>query len=631
MGRCCCGPHRRLSRRLLYRRPCPRPPPAICTSPRRTSAIGAGISRAMCWRQVRRAQARSPLWHGTREQSSLAAPRARQLRFQSNATSTPPSFSRLALAMSPFAWSALSAAQQALLNLDDGAGEQRLAYLRGDRSLEGKQFRVRSSVLGDAVHSTPVYVGAVDHREAVYLGANDGMLHAFDAISGVELFAYVPDALIATLHHLTNPAYVHRAYVDGPASVGEARIGVDKKTVLLSAMGGGARGLFALDVTDPLHFADGLGVLWEFTERDDPFMGNVITMPQVAQVRVSAGVVRSFAVVASGINSDGEGKGALFLLALDKPRGEGWKINGNYYRITTPVAEATLANALSAPVLLNERDGALQYAYAGDLQSNLWRFDFSGNAPWSKAVGSPLFVAKDAKGHRQPITEQPLLAYAKVRGYVVLFGTGRLIEKADRSTSPVTQSYYGVIDSLQTPQEVITGRSQLTPRFLDGSGALLGITGVPMASESKGWYVDFVQGTERSINAGVLSDGAVLFNTVLPGTDVCSATRSRSYALNALTGLPDSDRFTAILPTKDAIVGLMLPDYMPMPLLLPQSATPGPRDPTGRIVQSKDAALLQVGEAGKISTIGSMKAARRAGRLSWREIANWRELHEAAK
>ncbi|MRX10739.1 pilus assembly protein PilY [Pseudoduganella sp. FT25W] len=536
-----------------------------------------------------------------------------------------------ALAMAPFAWLALSAAQQALLNLEDGVGEQRLAYLRGDRSLEGKQFRSRSSVLGDSVHSTPVYVGAVDHREAVYLGANDGMLHAFDAISGVELFAYVPDALIPTLHHLSDPAYVHRAYVDGPASVGEARIGVDKKTVLLSAMGGGARGLFALDVTDPAHFAGGLGVLWEFTGRDDPLMGNVITMPQIAQVRVSAGAVRSFAVVASGINGDGEGKGALFLLALDKPRDEGWKINSNYYRIATPVADATLANALSAPVLLNDRDGALQYAYAGDLQGNLWRFDFSGSAPWSGAVGSPLFVAKDAKGHRQPITEQPLLAYAKVRGYVVLFGTGRLIEKADRSISAITQSYYGIIDSLQTPQEVITGRSQLTPRFLDGSGALLSITGAPMASESKGWYVDFVQGTERSINAGVLSDGAVLFNTVQPGADVCSATRSRSYALNALTGLPDSDRFTAILPTKDAIVGLMLPDYIPMPLVLPQSATPGPRDATGRIVQSKDAALVQAGEAGKITTIGSVKATRRAGRLSWREIANWRELHEAAK
>jgi type IV pilus assembly protein PilX len=54
-------------------------------------------------------------------------------------------------------------------------------YLRGDRSLEGMPFRRRSSMLGDAVHSTPVYVDTPDHRAAIYLGANDGMLHAFDA------------------------------------------------------------------------------------------------------------------------------------------------------------------------------------------------------------------------------------------------------------------------------------------------------------------------------------------------------------------------------------------------------------------------------------------------------------------
>jgi type IV pilus assembly protein PilY1 len=535
-----------------------------------------------------------------------------------------------ALAMVPFAWPSLSAAQQALLNLDDNAGEQRLAYLRGDRSLEGKQFRSRSSVLGDSVHSTPVYAGALDQRVAVYLGANDGMLHAFDAITGVELFAYVPDALIATLHHLGDPAYVHRAYVDGPASIGAAHIGDDKKTVLLSAMGGGARGVFALDVTDPVHFAEGLGVLWEFTGRDDPLMGHVTTMPQIARVRVPPGVPRPFAIVASGINNEGDGKGALFLLALDKPRQEDWKLNSNYYRIATPVSDPALANALSAPVLLNDGEGYLQYAYAGDLQGNLWRFDFSGKPPWSKAIGKPLFVARDAKGQRQPVTEVPLLAYARVRGYVILFGTGRLIEKADRSASPVTQSYYGIIDSLQTPQEAITGRSQLTPRWLDGS-ALLGISGVPMDAGSRGWYLDFLQDTERSINAGVLSDGAVLFNTVLPGADVCSATLTRSYVLNALSGLPDDGRFTAILPSNEALVGLMLPDYAPMPLLLPLSVTQGPRDATGRILQTRNSAIVQAGGAGQLTPIGSMKAARRAGRLSWREIANWRELHEAAK
>jgi type IV pilus assembly protein PilY1 len=88
------------------------------------------------------------------------------------------------------------AAQQALLSLEDDLGEQRVAYLRGDRSLEGMPFRRRSSILGDAVHSTPVYVDTPDHRAAIYLGANDGMLHAFDAVSGIELFAYVPDALM---------------------------------------------------------------------------------------------------------------------------------------------------------------------------------------------------------------------------------------------------------------------------------------------------------------------------------------------------------------------------------------------------------------------------------------------------
>ncbi|MRW94342.1 pilus assembly protein PilY [Duganella sp. FT80W] len=536
-----------------------------------------------------------------------------------------------ALQMVPFTWPALSLAQQAMLDLDDHAGEQRLAYLRGDRGQEGKLFRVRSSVLGDAVHSTPVYVGPIVHRAAVYLGANDGMLHAFDALDGTELFAYVPDALIAQLPQLSNPAYQHHAYVDGPASTAAIRLQGQDKTILLSGMGGGARGVFALDVTDPTAFADGLGVLWEFTGQHDALMGNVTTIPQVVRVRVHKNVYRYFAVVAGGVNPE-DGKGALFLLALDKPREQGWQLNLNYYRILTPVADATLANALSAPVLVNDAEGALRYAYAGDLQGNLWRFDFSDDAPWQKAIGQPLFVARDDQGQRQPIAQQPLLAYAQQRGYVVMFGTGRLIEKADRSAATaITQSYYGIIDSLQTPQEVITGRTQLTPRYLDGSGNLLSISGIRMEAGSKGWYVDFIQVGERSVQAGMLADGAVLFNTVLPGETMCNATRSRSYVLNALTGMPDDGSFTAKLPGNEAIVGLLLPDYAPQPLLMPLAATYGERDAQGRIAQQKTYALVQQGASGQVLATGGMQSLRRSGRLSWREVANWRELHEAAK
>jgi type IV pilus assembly protein PilY1 len=557
-----------------------------------------------------------------------------------------------ALAMIPFAWPSLSPGQQSLLNQDDQTGEQRLAYLRGDRTLEGSQFRRRSSVLGDSVRSTPVYVGPVDRRAAVYLGANDGMLHAFDAQTGEEMFAYVPDALFAQLHHLADPAYVHRAYVDGPAGTGDALIGGGRKTVLVSAMGGGAQGVFALDVSDPPRFADGLGVLWEFTDRHDAMMGNVTTLPQIAKVgtRRSGGVVtyRYFAIVASGLNNyaaDGNasnaGKGALFLLALDKPQNAPWKLNDNYYRLITPVAEAALANALSAPVLLADSGGALRYAYAGDLQGNLWRFDFSGGAPWSKAVGpgansTPLFVARDASGQRQPITQQPLLAYASDRGYMVMFGTGKLIEAVDRASARhAPQSYYAILDSLQNPADLVTNRRQLTQRFLDGGtgDALLSISGARRDSGSKGWYVDFLKAQdsgERSIDSGVLADGQVLFSTVLPGVDTCAATRSRTYALNVLTGLAADSIVTAIVPGDEPIVGLLLPDYASTPTLLPESAIRDGSGPAGRISVKATAKVVNVSPNG-VTVAGQTRSVRRAGRLSWREVANWRELHEAVK
>src|SRR5471032_2216103 len=255
----------------------------------------------------------------------------------------------------PFLWPDLSDAQRALLNMapfvakkkSDGLGAQRVAFLRGDRSLEGAPFRRRVSVLGDSVHSAPVYVGVASaavqglgyaafyarsklRRAAVYLGANDGMLHAFDVVDGSELFAYIPDALIATLNDLTSPAYVHQAYVDGLASAAEAQVNGVWKTVLVSGMGGGAQGVFALDVSDPQQFAAGSGALWEFTDRDDPDMGNVVGLPQIAQFRAGASGMRYFAVVGIVIEpagDDGEiahagrtraGNGALFLLALDK-------------------------------------------------------------------------------------------------------------------------------------------------------------------------------------------------------------------------------------------------------------------------------------------------------------------------
>jgi type IV pilus assembly protein PilY1 len=603
----------------------------------------------------------------------------------------------------PFAWDELSVAQRTALNrappparpVSDRKGEQRLAWLRGDRSQEDRLFRRRSSLLGDAVNSVPVYAGPPaaaggdggssyrayhgsnqSRRPAVYLGANDGMLHAFDAENGAELFAYVPDALFPALNRLPERSYVHGAYVDGPAAVADAQLAGTWKTVLVSAIGAGAQGVFALDVTNPSAFPLGGGALWEFTDRDDAAMGNVTSLPQIVKVRLRSGAdeYRYFALVASGFNnhaSDGHADAgntsALFLLALDKPAGEAWRLNRNYYRLTTPAGEPGRANALGAPALAVDGSGALRFAYAGDLQGNLWRFNFTGGAPWRGPAEGPVFVARDAQRVRQAITGQSRAVIAPDGGYLVLFGTGRLLGAEDRQPSGYAQqSFYAVLDDRQEAGPgAPLGRPDLAERTLEGAAgnATLALRGRSFSyggSGKQGWYVDFLgtAGGERSTSGATLALGQVFFNTVITGAGPCAPVSSRSYAMDAVTGLaPDS----AGLPASGEATATLAADYLPGPPAVVVTAGevsgaegtggaggagssggagggggagsaggPAARQASGRTTVGKriTAVSLGSGAAGPLAAVRT-RAVVVAGRIGWREVANWRELHQA--
>lgn len=577
----------------------------------------------------------------------------------------------------PLAWDELSAAQRTALNrpppparaVSDGRGQQRLAWLRGDRSQEDGLFRRRASILGDAVNSVPVYAGppapgggggASDsyrayhdsnqsRRPVVYLGANDGMLHAFDAASGAEVFAYVPEALFPVLNRLPDRSYAHRAYVDGPASAADAQLAGVWRTVLVSAMGAGAQGVFALDVTSPSTFPQGGGALWEFTDRDDAAMGNVTALPQIARLRLRSGTddYRHFALVASGYNNhagdgnaDAANSSALFLLALDKPAGEAWRLNRNYYRLQTPAGEPGRANALGAPALVVDGSGALRFAYAGDLQGNLWRFNFSGSAPWRGAAEGPVFVARDGRGARQPITGQPRAVIAPDGGYLILFGTGRLLDASDRDPGRYAQqSFYAVLDgSPGRPPGAPPARNDLSERTLDGlpGAPLLELRGRAFtyggAAGKQGWFVDFAgtAGGERSIGAATVAHGQVFFNTVLTGAGACAPVASRNYAMDALAGLvPDSEG----LPMTGEATGQLIADHIPgAPVALVAETAAPRRQAGGRTTVGKRIAVLNAGaqSAGALPSLRT-RAVVSAGRLGWREVANWRELHQAAR
>ncbi|MET0857039.1 MAG: PilC/PilY family type IV pilus protein [Telluria sp.] len=564
-----------------------------------------------------------------------------------------------------FEWSNLASEERAWLDLappngaTDGLGEARVAWLRGDRTREIGQpdgiFRRRASLLGDTIRSTPLLVRAPSasmqgpgyaafhalykaRAHAIYLGANDGMLHAFDARDGAELFAYVPHALLPALNQLTDPAYRHRAYVDASAGQGEVSLGGQWRSVLVSGMGMGARGVFALDITDPARFGAGLGALWEFTEQDDPTIGHVSAAPLIARLKVGvaggSAQYRDFALVASGVNNygqDGDPGGALFVLALDKPASARWKEGENYYRLAAPAADPALANALAAPAIATAADGSARYAYAGDLQGALWRFDFTGKPPFSSAV---LFDARDAGGRRQPITHAPRVVFAPGGGYLVLFGTGKLIEESDLVPSGFTsQSFYAVRDSGASPPVTVNGREELERRIFSGSASYT-VTGDEFdytgAGAKKGWYFDFPQaGTdgERLAASPVLASGAVLVTTTAPGRDPCVPT-TRTYVLDNLTGLAYKDG----KPASGASTGEPAKVRKGvLPIVFELSAFTGERGATGGARATRKIGIVGVQGADSTPDVRQIEVSLPARRVSWREVANWQELHEAAK
>jgi type IV pilus assembly protein PilY1 len=490
----------------------------------------------------------------------------------------------------------------------------------------------------------------------VYVGANDGMLHSFNAADGTELFSYIPNALLPNLPLLTSPGYSHRPYVDGALTVSDALVSGEWRTVLASGMGGGAQGVFALDVSDPSEFGKRSGVLWEFTDRDDPDIGNLFGAPLIAKfkTRVVKGVpeYKYFVVVPSGLNNyheDGDkrfsetGEGALFLLSLDKPAASKWRLGTNYFKFKVPIQDRLKQNGMATPALAVGRDGAVRYAYAGDLQGNLWRFDFTSAAPWRAAADTvpprPMFIARDAKGARQPITTSPRVVFAPGGGYVVLLGTGKFMETSDTVPGGFkTQSVYGILDT-GAPSHRVHGRDDLAPRLLspasvsDSDGFRISGIDVRFGAADRGkegWYFDFPasdQSGERLVTSPIVANGSLVFNTLIPGKDPCSTAGGRTYFLNTLTGFSSSGKATG------AVSAFGVPR---MPILLESAPEVGDRDMTGRRTVRKKISVINPGIKGEREAItespgGQNDVSLPAGRLSWRELINWQELHDAIK
>jgi type IV pilus assembly protein PilY1 len=434
-----------------------------------------------------------------------------------------------------FEWSNLSTSEKGKLGSSDV-----LDYIRGVRTKEvqnGGTLRNRpippfNNVLGDITHSSPFYVKDTD---TVYIGANDGMLHAFDASTGVEQFAFIPSSSVSRLVSLTNLSYNsnHKYFVDGDMAVSSlAQTGT--VNYLVSTLGRGGKGLFGLNVSNPSGFS-GSDVLWEYMSASDTNLGYMLGRPKIAQMKTGQWAV----IVGNGYNSS-DGTAVLYVFDL--------ATGAVIRKIDTGIGGD---NGLATPGVRLDTDGRAMTVYAGDLKGNVWEFDVSSTTASTWAVansGSPFFTATDSAGNAQPITAPVTMALNTVSGdphYNKLFvyvGTGSNFQVTD-TTSTQTQTWYGLIDE----GAVISSRGDLKTRTVTITSELNGTPVRVFESATdgdmigmKGFKMDLPESGERIVTASnyyYLAEPVLLASSVIPMVDTC-APGGRGYvnAISAFTG-----------------------------------------------------------------------------------------------
>jgi type IV pilus assembly protein PilY1 len=481
---------------------------------------------------------------------------------------------------------------------DETLGTALVDFLLGDQSNEGSNggaFRNRDSLLGDIINSDPLYVGIANYAYTVlpeggtdtdtngvldyndyliaqeaknsgtgrtpvlYVGGNSGMLHAFNAENGNEMFGYVPNAVYDNLADLADPSYNHKFYVDGSPKANDAFLANTWKTVLVASTGSGGNSVFALDVTDPGTDAsvtfDTNDVLWEIV--GDPAsadvnlkeLGTTIGQPTIVRLEepytTPSGTNPGwYAVFGNGYNS-ATGTARLFVVELE---------TGNIAKVIDteagPVNTGDMKNGLAtlSPIDING-DRITDSIYAGDLYGNMWRFDMTGTSAggdlvWDVAYTvkisgtdykAPLFTATDtANGNPQPITIRPQVGRNPEGGTMVYFGTGKYLENEDNivPNTPQIQSFYGIKDDYSKNGKPVD-KGDLLEQTIDyeqsGQAVDYRLTSEnAMGNNDDGWYLDLAPPPDNDAGIGervianpVLRYDRIIFTTAIPSSDPC--------------------------------------------------------------------------------------------------------------
>lgn len=529
-------------------------------------------------------------------------------------------------------------------------------YVLGQNTYELKNsgtYRNRTTALGDIINGQPIYVGAPNpnlfsgqtftgssdyssfatngtastRAPVVYVTANDGMLHGFNASTGVETYAYMPGAVLTAA---INPSVLaqanygsgvnpHQYFNDGQVTTADVYYSNDWHTVLVGTTGRGVtKAIYALDVTDPTN----VKFLWEKSSVDSAYIGQITGRPIIAQT--ANGWV---ALLGNGYNSTNT-TAALLSIAID---------GSSNPAVNVYTAGTGTNNGLATPTVLisTVSNGIATTAYAGDLLGNVWSFDLSNPS----GAGTLIFTTPtDSNGVHQPITSPVLLGKDPDTAHLWLFfGTGKYLTSTDLADKQV-QSWYGLIvdGTLPVTQASLVQRSIIyedggvaanpsaTPPVIARNPARAFSAGSASDLAGKsGWYINLIPPTntaegERMLVGNQFSNGFLIGTSLIPDTSDPCAPGGRGWvmALNPFTGTNPTGNFFDM--NGDGVFNDL--DKVTVNGSLVPSGGIGFSSLTGSAAFSGN--VLLVNQNGVLNSRQTQPQANTPSRVSWRELIN---------
>jgi type IV pilus assembly protein PilY1 len=361
------------------------------------------------------------------------------------------------------------------------------------------------------------------------------MLHAFNANTGQEMWAYVPRVIMPEMHKLavTNYDVKHRFFVDGSPVVMDVffKSTNEWKTVLVSGFRSGGRGYFALDITDPLNPKG----LWEVCA--DPALGCTSTDANIGFTYGDPIVTKWakdgtwVAIVSSGYNNITPGDGTGYVYVIDIETGAILdKVSTGAGDTATPSGLAQLTGFATNFAV----DNTTTLVYGGDLLGNVWRLDMATLALQRIAQ---LFDGSSPPRPQSVTTRVDVTRFAA--GFNAIYvGTGRMLGASDLP-DPMTlsppearayeQTVYGFKDrgtDLGDLRQPAANLVQQTLTVDDPTSRTVSNNPVDWTTQN-GWYVDFNpanQSPGERVNIDPqLVRGVLLVPTNEPNSEPCSA------------------------------------------------------------------------------------------------------------